>query len=168
MIKKATNDFDRLLRLVAAQAVEAGIPISDRIQDHVQVNRRAKKRFGMCINKNGSFTIELSEVLLNAPEKSCRQTIAHELIHTCKGCDNHGTLFRRYADILNRRYGYDIRRAHTAEEMGVVSAASEKNVNYIIVCQNCGAQILRTRYSNVVAYPSRYRCRCGGMLKRIK
>lgn len=163
-----TNDFDRLLKIAAAQAVEAGVPISDKIQKHIQINRRAKKRFGMCINKNGVFTIELSEMLLEAPERSCMQTIAHELIHTCDGCDNHGELFRKYADIMNRRYGYDIRRTNTAEEMGIEPAKVQGNVKYIIECQSCKTKIFRTRYSNVAAHPSRYRCRCGGILKRIK
>lgn len=166
--KRTPEDFDRLLYVVAQQARDAGVPISSRIKKHVVVNTRAKKRFGRCIYQNGAYTIELSEILLYAPEQKCRQTIAHELIHTCKGCNNHGKLFLYYAAVMNKRYGYDIKRTHTPEEMGLAMEQTEKKVNYIVECQKCGAQIKRVRYSNVVADPSRYLCRCGGRLKRIK
>ena len=162
------NNFDRLLLEVAAEAVRAGVPISDRIRRTVRINTRAKKRFGMCICENGFYTIELSSMLLRAPERSCRQTLAHELIHTCKGCDNHGELFRRYAEVMNRTYGYSISRTNSPEEMGIERAETEKTVHYILQCEACGAQIKRARLTSVVAHPSRYRCACGGKLKRIR
>ncbi len=162
------NDFDRLLLEVAAEALRAGVPISDRIRKKVKINTRAKSRFGMCIRENGVYTIELSAMLLTAPEHSCRQTLAHELIHTCEGCNNHGPLFRAYADRMNKAYGYAIRRTNTAEEMGVEKAGTEKTVHYILQCESCQAQIKRSRYSSVVAHPSRYRCVCGGRLRRIR
>lgn len=162
------NDFDRLLLEVAAEAVRAGVPISDRIKPEVRVNKRAKTRFGMCIRENGCYTIELSSMLLTAPERSCRQTLAHELIHTCKGCDNHGSLFRHYAAVMNSVYGYDIRRTNSREEMGIDADAPGRKVNYILQCESCGIQINRSRYTSVVAHPSRYLCRCGGRLRRIK
>ena len=162
------NDFDKLLILVKDQARAAGIPVSENIDPHVNVNTRAKTRFGQCTKKNGHYTIELSSRLLSAPERSCRQTLAHELIHTCPGCGNHGALFKKYADILNRKCGYSISRTNTAEEMGITVEKSERTVNYIIECQKCGQRITRSRYSAVIANPARYRCRCGGTLKRIK
>ena len=162
------NDFNKLLLEVAAEAVRVGVPISDRIRSSVKINTRAKTRFGMCIRENGVYTIELSAVLLTAPERSCRQTLAHELIHTCKGCDNHGRLFKQYADVMNRAYGYDIRRTNSHEEMGIDAERSGKKVNYILECCSCRAQIKRSRFTSVVAYPSRYRCICGGKLRRIK
>ncbi|MBQ9460398.1 MAG: SprT-like domain-containing protein [Clostridia bacterium] len=162
------NDFDKLLILVKDQAKKAGVPISDNIDSHVIVNTRAKTRFGQCTFKNGHYTIELSSRLLNAPERSCRQTLAHELIHTCPGCGNHGDVFKKYADILNRRYGYTISRTNTAAEMGITVEQRERTVNYIIECQKCGQRITRSRFSSVIEHPSRYRCKCGGVLKRIK
>ncbi len=162
------NDFDSLLEAVMEEATAAGIPVSDHIQPHVLVNRRAKKRFGQCIFKDGTYTIELSVRLLEAPKHSCKQTIAHELIHTCQGCGNHGALFLHYAEILNRRFGYHIKRTNSCEEMGIAPRADAKNVHYILLCEQCGKQIQRERYSPAVANPSRYRCRCGGRLRRIK
>ncbi len=162
------NDFDKLLKVVAAEAKAAGVPISSKVVPHVAVNTRAKKRFGQCILTNGIYTIELSGRLLDAPEKSCRQTIAHELIHTCRGCGNHGKSFQKYAAVMNRMYGYSIKTTNSCEEMGIAEEQSVSAAKYIIQCQSCGALIKRIRYSNAVADPSKYRCRCGGKLKRIK
>ena len=162
------NDPDSLLKKAMILLRDAGIPISARIDPHVKINTRAKKRFGMCIMKDGAYTIELSAVMLTAPEISCMQTLCHELIHTCRGCGDHGSVFKKYAGILNRRYGYNIQRTNSAEEMGVPKPDMHKTANYILKCRQCGAEIARSRYSNVIAMPSHYRCRCGGSLKRIK
>ena len=163
------NDFDKLLILVKKQAQNVGIPYSKKLDPHVGINTKAKKRFGLCIRIKDLYKIELSAMLLTAPEKACCQTLAHELIHTCEGCGNHGALFKEYAERMNRAYGYQIKRTNTCEDLGL-PAALEKPVsaNYIIVCQSCGHQFQRVRYCAVVAHPSRYRCRCGGQLKRIK
>ena len=86
------NDPDSLLKKAMLQLKTSGIPISERIDPHVRINNRAKKRFGMCIMKNGSYTIELSSIMLTEPESSCMQTLCHELIHTCRGCGDHGSI----------------------------------------------------------------------------
>jgi 5-methylcytosine-specific restriction endonuclease McrA len=96
------NDFDALLVKVKREAKKIGIPISDNIDSRIAVNTRAKTRYGRCTKKGNSFVIELSSILIDAPEISCRQTIAHELIHTCPGCMDHGDRFRYYASKMNK------------------------------------------------------------------
>ena len=167
------NDFDSLLTVVTAQAKAVGVPVSDKIDGHIRINKRAKKRFGRCTAVNGRYVIELSEMLLEAPEKSCRQTIAHELIHTCPGCMNHGRLFKKYAGMMNRAYGYDIKRTNSCSEMGVEAPLDDEmrhsqEARYILLCESCGKRIGRMRMSKAVAKPFMYRCACGGGLKRIK
>ena len=163
-----TNDFDRLLQKVQAQARQAGIPISPNIDPHIAVNTRARHRFGQCINRGGHYTIELSAQLLTAPEEACCQTIAHELIHTCPGCGNHGPLFRQYAEIMNRRCGYHISRVNTREEMGLpTEGASAPAAKYLLRCQRCGKEFPRSRRSAAVDHPSRYTCPCGGPLELV-
>ncbi len=162
------KDFDLMLQAVLQQAKAAGLPVSDAIDRHVLINQRAKKRYGICICRNGRFTIELSAIMLTAPEKSCLQTLAHEILHTCPGCQNHGTLFRRYADIMNQRYGYQIRCTNSYEEMGITPEPPASQPRYLLECRKCGRQFARIRYSTVIAHPSRYRCNCGGQLKRIQ
>ncbi len=166
-MKQTVNDFDKLLLEVMDQAVRAGLPIARTIAPHVLVNRRAQKRFGQCIMKEEHFTIELSAVLLNAPEQACRQTLAHELIHTCRGCQNHGPLFQKYAAVMNRLYGYHIRTTNSMEEMGI-SDHTKQSAKYILQCLSCGKEYYYYRSGRAVEHPSSYRCRCGGRLTRTR
>ena len=53
------NDFDGLLARVIEQARGLRIPISERIDPHVRVNRRAVTRFGCCVKQGERYTIEL-------------------------------------------------------------------------------------------------------------
>lgn len=157
-------DVNCLLHAVASEARAAGIPISDKISPRVQINRRATGRFGACIRRpDGSFVIELSDRLVTAPELSCRQTLAHELLHTCYGCQNHKKRWHTYADKMNEAYGYRIMRTDTPEALGVEMDKSEK---YVAVCVACGMEFPRTRRSRLISHPEYYRCsKCGGKLR---
>ncbi len=159
------NDCDALLRAVAAQAVALGIPISRQVAPHVEVNRRAVSRFGCCKGKAGRFTIEVAEQVALGPEASCRETLAHELLHTCQGCQNHGKRWQTYAAKMNAAYGYRISRASTRAALGVGEARAAK---YILRCRSCGAELTRFRASRLTEHPEMYRCRCGGVLERIR
>ena len=157
------NDFDRLLARVVDQARAIGLPVSERIHPHVAVNRRAVTRFGCCIRRGGEYVIELSQRLLEAPEAACMQTLAHEVLHTCPGCRNHGERWKDYARRMNRAWGYAIARTGTCAELGVADA---RPVNHLVVCAACGMEFPRARRSPLVDHPERYRCRCGGGLVR--
>ena len=157
------NEFDALLARAVEQARALGIPVSARISPRVAVNRRAVTRFGCCIRRGGEYVIELSERLLEAEERACMQTLAHEVLHTCPGCRNHGALWKEYAARMNGAYGYAISRTGTCEALGV---ADVRPVRYRLVCERCGQECCRSRRSPLVDHPERYRCRCGGVLRR--
>ena len=170
--------IEKLFQQVKREAQQAGIPMSSHISGIV-INRRAKKRFGCCKAAKSfagytSYQIEVSEKILACDEKKIKQTIAHELIHTCRGCMNHGERWKYYAAVMNQRYGYEIKRTATDEEMGVkISSSSEgymkkqENYKYRIVCMRCGYVFHRKRMSEVVKHPENYRCgKCGGTLRR--
>ncbi len=162
------NDFDALLKVVMDELRAIHIPISAQVLPTVTVNRRAKKRFGLCTRRSDNhYQIELSERLLNVDEMACKQTLAHELIHTCYGCGNHGKRFHAYAQKINAAYGYHIKTTNTCEEIGLENPSTAE-AKYILQCTRCGKEIPRLRYSNVIQNPSKYRCRCGGTLRRIK
>lgn len=154
-------DVDRLLERVIAQARAVKVPVGGPISPSVVLNGRATGRFGCCIRKNGMFTIELSRRLLAAEERAVMQTLAHEVLHTCRGCANHGVRWKDYAARMNRAYGYEIARTDSCEKLGVPDTAK---VRYVLECTRCGAKIRRSRRSALVDHPERYRCRCGGML----
>ena len=156
--------IDGLLALAAAQARAVKIPVSHEIDPCVRLNRRARTRFGCCVRKNGIYTIELSARLAEqGREDAILQVLAHEVLHTCYGCSNHGARWKGYAARMNAAYGYDITRTDTCEKLGVPDT---KKVRYVLVCTKCGARITRSRRSRLVDHPECYRCRCGGKLER--
>ena len=105
--------------------------------------------------------IEVAQRVAEGPAEGCRETLAHELLHTCYGCRNHGRRWKSYAEKMNRAYGYSISRSSTNEEMGVGDA---RPYRYLVRCQNCGMEFKRFRASNLTRHPERYRCKCGGKL----
>ena len=156
------RDCDGLLKEVMAQAAGLKIPFSDQVDPRVRINDRAVTRFGCCIYKEGRYTIEVARRVADGPEESCREILAHELLHTCYGCRNHGKRWKSYADRMNQAYGYHIVRSSTSERMGL--AEENRPYKYLIRCQRCGAEFGRFRRSPLTEHPERYRCKCGGKL----
>ncbi len=155
--------IDGLMALVIAQARAIRIPVSREIDPHVRLNRRARTRFGCCIRRNGAYAIELSAKLAEeGTEDAILQVLAHEVLHTCYGCSNHGTRWKGYAQRMNTAYGYHIRRTDNFAELGI---EDDRPVRYYVVCAKCGRRIPRMKRSPLVDHPERYRCTCGGALR---
>ena len=154
--------IDKLLARVIAQARAVRIPVSEHICPQVRLNRRARTRFGCCIRQGGTYIIELSARLAEeGSENAILQVLAHEALHTCYGCANHGKRWKSYAARMNTAYGYDISRTDRFEDLGL---ADERPVRYWVVCVKCGRRIPRMKKSPLVEHPERYRCTCGGTL----
>ncbi len=140
------------------------------------INSRAKSRWGLCkLNKDNTYTIEISSRLLSddtISEKSCKETIIHELLHTCKDCMKHTGKWRQYAEVVNNVYGYSIKRVTSSQEKGIPEPAPKpRNIKYTFVCNNCGATIYRMRESKFTKNYKQYGCaRCGtfGAFKKIQ
>ena len=158
------NDCDALLKRVLWEAAELKIPVSGKISPHVKINGRAASRFGCCKYKEGSFCIEVARRVAEGPEESCRAVLAHEILHTCYGCRNHGQRWREYARRMGEAYGYVICRTSTNEELGV---GEERPYKYVLQCKSCGAKFRRFRASSLTRFPERYRCKCGGKIERV-
>lgn len=156
-------DTDKLLALAIGQAGALGIPISTNIHPHVALNTRAVGRFGCCSRRGNTDYIELSARLPAAGERAVLETLAHEILHTCRGCRNHGARWQGYAAKMNAAYGYHISRTGSWEAMGL---PNPRPVRYLLACTRCGVEIGRVRASSLVQHPERYRCRCGGALER--
>lgn len=156
-------DFDAILQDVVRQAKMIDVPVSDKIEPHVVLNTRAKKRYGRCIGRGGLYTIELSAYLKDASTHLVHEVIAHEVLHTCPGCMNHGALWKKYAAQMSAHYGYTIMR--TAKEPLVPQEAPK--ARYVLECLSCGMQIPRQKKSRAVEHPELYRCKCGGKLRRL-
>lgn len=162
--------IDNLLNEVIMEARKLNIPVPFTIYEEIKVNPRPKKRYGCCRKTGNGFIIEISEFILKCPEDKIRSVIAHEVLHTCEGCYEHGPIWKRYADLMNTAYGYNIKRTSSFEEMGLEASESDeaKNIKYIIKCEKCGREYPRQRYTCVMKKIKAYRCSCGGRLYVIK
>lgn len=159
------RELDAMLASLAAELRGLGIPVSPKLLPGVQVNTRAKRRLGCCIYREGVYRIEVAAALLDDPPM-LRETLLHELLHTCPGCRNHGEKWKQYASYVNSKLGTSIQR--TVKMEGSFAPLRHEEVKYILRCESCGKEIVRKRMCKVVKTPWRYRCLCGGKLKRIQ
>ena len=153
-------ELNAILSDVIRQAKMIGIPVSDKIAPDVVINTRAKKRYGRCVLQNGVYTIEVSAYIPKENLVRLHEVIAHEVLHTCPGCMNHGARWKSYAEKMRARYCYSIQR--TAKEPLVSDDPSP--ARYLLVCTKCGMQFPRRKKSRAVEHPELYRCKCGGVL----
>jgi len=154
--------YDKLLQEVIQEAKQLNIPISQNIDPNVIINTRAK-RFGRCSRKSDKFIIELSSVFDKAEDKMAKQTLAHEILHTCPDCLNHQSLWKSHVSKMNRVYGYKIERTNSCQNIGVERDISP-NAKYTIECQKCHHKVYKDRISGVIRNPENYHCMCGGRL----
>ena len=163
------EEVEICLEQVVHECKRIKIPISHWINPEVTINYRAKSRFAACKKINDSspfkYKIEVGEMLLQTDEKLMKTILAHEVIHTCYGCYNHGKSWKTYAQKMNQESGYHIKTTTTYEELGISAPKKNKKVNYEIQCQKCGMIFYRQRKSKLIKNINQYRCKCGGKLK---
>lgn len=129
----------------------------------IRENSRTKSRLGCCRQIKGGlfpqYQLEISIMLKEWESQKLKEVIIHEVLHTCKGCLNHGALWKELAAEVNKAYGYSIKR--TAEPQN-----PENVYRYRIRCSSCGNTSYRIKKSKIVQKPEIYRCaRCGGALE---
>lgn len=137
----------------------------------VVANTRAKKRWGQCKAIPGGYSININAILLDErnDEQGLKETIIHELLHSCKDCMNHGSKWNYLAQKVNSAYGYNIKRINSAAEKGVSEETRPYMEKYTVKCNKCGYIYTRARKTKLIQYPEHYRCGCcGGSLSLIK
>ncbi len=159
-------------RLITAETARlmknAGIPVSDRIKD-VKINPRPRKRLGCCrrektITGKTFYIIELSGVIFDYGEEVIRSIIAHELIHTCPGCFDHGKKWKYYAGVAGEKLGYEVTRLADGKKLGLGETGAEQT-RYTVTCPGCGQVFERKRMCPLIKNPEMYRCgKCGRSL----
>lgn len=139
----------------------------------VSVNGRLRTTLGVCHYdyRTGWYTIEINPCLLadNVNDMEIKDTIIHEMIHTCPNCMSHGYEWKRRADRVNRMLGYHVSRC--ASVKGLLEAGVKdmrEPYKYALECVDCGKQFKYRRWCASLENPSRYRCgKCHGNLKTI-
>lgn len=106
------------------EAIE--IPISNNITK-VEINTRAQSRWGMTHKRydadhNVYYTIDINvELCTGLVNDGLRETMLHELMHTCDACMNHGDTWLSYVEKCNSIYGTKIK-----EQVMLRTKASQK------------------------------------------
>lgn len=101
----------------------------------IDINTRAKKRWGQCRKIGNNYIIEVNQILLREDTDidGLKNTIIHELLHTCKGCMKHTGEWKQLAEKVNRYYGYNIKRSAVKRLKDVEKANLQNTRNYIDV-----------------------------------
>lgn len=131
------------------------------------IKKRGNKRI-ITYQKYNTHHIYISKWVMELDDKIIKNTIAHELIHCIPYCNDHGNFFKKYAEYINYKLGYDIKRVGNKKEdffkSNVDLKEDEENYNYKIICQNCGQVIYRKRL--VKNFVNKYICKkCMGKFK---
>lgn len=131
----------------------------------IMPDNRAQKRYGLCSKRNGNYSIKIASKLLgdDVPDAPAKNTVMHELIHTCANCMTHKNEWKRIAERVNKVYGYNVTRTAYYPE---IEEKHPTQYKYEITCKNCGAKLRRSRTSNLIQNINNYRCgRCHGQLE---
>ena len=113
-----------------------------------------------------SYRIRVNKILLaEAADTIVKDTIIHEILHTCNGCMNHGKTWQAYADLVNNAYPrYSISRLSSYDKTHV-RLKSEKTAKYVVTCESCGHKYLHYRESRATILLSNpmtsHYCTCG-------
>ena len=107
--------------------------------------------------------IEISKWVMNLNDDIIKNTIMHEIIHCFPNCNNHGDEFKKYANYINYKLGYNISRLGDKNkdlEDSNIEVEQEK-YNYKVECSQCGYLFYRKRLN--VNFSLKYRCgKCRG------
>lgn len=125
------------------------------------VNTRAKGRYGQCKVRNGVYTINISSRILEdyVPTKSLMTVLCHEILHSVKGCMNHGEKWKSYAELVNDCYGYNITTTSSDEKYGLKPMDKDKEYKYTIEC-TCGKKYYKHRKTYWMKDMEYYGCYC--------
>jgi len=174
---------------------EIGINILDEKQYgqiEISISKRNNKRYGCCkqeepdinyktitkigrrriirIEKFNKHHIEISKWVLDLEDKIIKNTIMHELIHCIPYCNNHGTEFKKYANMINLKYNYNISRVGDKKkdfEKSNIEFKETEKYNYKITCKGCKQVFYRQRLNK--NFTKKYICaKCGGKFKISK
>ena len=90
------------------------IPVAEELGE-ITINSRTRKRLGACYRKRKpcgewQYTIGVSKRALAFSDEALCSILAHELLHTCPGCFDHGKKWKYYGRKVTSELGYTIQR----------------------------------------------------------
>lgn len=164
--------LNNIFLTVKNDLVSLNIPVSNEICPIVRISK-AKRRWGSCkmLKKYNAykFYISISEKCFSEPNyiDFIKNTMAHELIHTVKGCFNHSKEFKYYGYVASK-LGYVV----TVKSESKLEKSDEekfKEAKHILKCTVCGQMYYRYRFPKDKNYINKIVCgKCRGRLVKIK
>ena len=156
------------------------------------ISKRDNKRYGCCkpkipdekyktVKRKGfkyivkfenykKYIIEISRWVLDLNDNIIKNTIIHELIHCLPYCNNHGINFKKYANLVNNKLGYNISRVGNKKEDfqdSNIKYEERDEYKYKIQCEKCDKIFYRKRLQK--NFIKKYRCsKCLGKLKILE
>lgn len=104
--------------------------------------------------------IEICKWVMDLEDSIIKNTIMHEIIHCLPECNNHGEVFKKYANYINSKLDYNISRVGNKQEDYEKSNIKYKEeiqkYNYIVKCNRCGQVFYRQRL--IKNFVKKYRC----------
>ena len=95
--------------------------------------------YGQCtLNPDGTYTVLISRPLVLTADRHPEMfasAVAHEILHTCPGCFNHGPLFRAFSEKIKKNGGPDCLLSE--EDSSYLWKYTQKQT-YAGVCTECG------------------------------
>jgi hypothetical protein len=109
------TDLNKLLECVINDATHIGIPISDKIEPIIYIDKKRYDRVAACYKYPFpvKYEIHLSQDTLRAEKMEIKNIIAHEVLHTCFLSMDHGIPWKVYQKMMNERLGYNIQTKYS-------------------------------------------------------
>ncbi len=162
-------DLQKCYRECKAELDSIGIKYGNIVS--IQSANLSSSVWGRCTRNGDIYKIEINNILLESAEsyRGLKNTIIHEMLHSCPNSMHHTGSWKNLARIVNSKLGYSISRCSSEEELGVKIDAMEQDYKYACKCNKCGKTLYRNRICNLIKYPSNYAHKnCGGTFVRIK
>lgn len=183
MVERSKVEMEARLAEVYKECIDEldaiGVPYGNIVS--VTVNYRAKRRWGLCKMVGESYKININADLLSvyASEKGLKETVIHEILHTCPNSMCHTGEWKKWATLVNDCYSYNIKRCNSEADKGMAEFYRKKReegvkgkartYKYVFTCADCGQKIKRMRASRFTEHYRAYRCgRCGGRFVKLE
>lgn len=132
----------------------------------IKENSRLTRTWGYCKRlpypshswEDNRYEINISSRLLSddVDDVHVKDTIIHEILHTCKNSLNHGAEWKRLANIVNEHYPqYNIKTRTSSSEKKIDDDIEFK---YIIECSSCHHQWKYRKKTKVVKFCEALKC----------
>jgi len=162
------SSITKIFNTVSKELIKIGVPIPVKdIKKVGELKTRSKRVRGVTYtfkriaynNIDKTNYIGINKKLIGE-DFEIEKTMAHELIHTISGCDNHGSNFKKYAELINKHYPkYNISTYYTPDSDETENIANIKKPKYVVTCENCGAKTYFYRKCKTLDIISRCTCK---------